>query len=158
MQKKEIPYCFQRQIYKRMGIGIVFLIICFVMFFNVRNEKLFMSAVLVGTILLCDIFYLYFRAIKGKYLRLQGPCIKTESSGVKQQIKYIYMKIEQGTLRIPAREVISDILPGDMITVYMALSTPVYQQGDIYLVNNYYVMDHSKISQDSKSKFNKNVD
>lgn len=142
MQKKEIPECFKRQIYKRMGIGMAFTIICLIMFCNIKSEKLFLSAFMVGIIILLDILYLYIRAVKGEYVRLQGPCIRTEQAGIGKKQNYIYIEIEQGTLRIPAKEVVSNILPGDMITVYMGLRTLVYQQGDIYLVNNYYVMDH----------------
>lgn len=146
MRKREIPYCFQRQIYKRMGIGIVFALICLIMFCNIHNEKMFLSAMLVGLILLFDILYLYIKALKGGYVRLQGPCVRVDNTGIRKCAKYIYIKIEQGTLRVPVKEAVKDILPGDMITVYMDLRTLVYQQGDIYLINDYYVMDHRRVN------------
>ena len=144
MQKKEIPYCFQKQIYKRMALGAVFTTLCFIMFCNVHNERLFMSALLVGFILLFDILYLYIRAVKGEYVRLQGTCLKTESTGIRKKNQYIYLQIDQGILKVPAKESIKDIMPGDMITVYMGLRTLVYQQDDMYLIYNYYVLDHKR--------------
>lgn len=146
MQKKEMPYCFQRQINKRLIVGTVYIILCLIMFCNIHNEKMFMSAVLIGIIILSDIVYLYLTAVKGEYIRLQGVCLKTEKTGFRKQTRYIYMKIEQGVLRIPAKENAVDIAPGDTITVYMGLRTIVYQQSDMYIINNYYVMDHSKKS------------
>lgn len=144
MQKREIPYCFQKQIYKRMGVGFVFSIICLILFCNLHDEKMFLSAALVGTIILFDILYLYIKAVKGEYVRLQGPCIRIDNTGIRKRAKYIFIEIEQGTLRIPVKEAVSDIVPGDMITVYMGLRTLVYQQDNIYLINDYYVMDHKR--------------
>ena len=37
-----------------------------------------------------------------------------------------------------------DILPGDIITVYMVYRAMVYQQDDLYILNDYYVMDHNR--------------
>lgn len=146
MKNKEIPYCFQRQIYKRMSIGIAFIIICLIMFSNIYSEKLFMSAFLIGLIILLDILYFYIRAVKGEFVRLQGTCVRTETKGIGKRLKYIYMEMEQGIMRIPVKENIRDIHPGDIITVYMGLATLVYQQENLYIINDYYVMDHCKKS------------
>lgn len=86
-------------------------------------------------------FWLFLQAAEGNYMRLQGQCIRIDTAGLRKRVHAVHLALEQGTVKIPVRYRINRLSEGDIIVVYVAEKTPVYERGGEYIIGNYYAME-----------------
>ena len=137
-----IPEAFKKQIMKRFVFVLIFLAISIRAAANGMEWRMFLSAVLCGCAMLISTIHLYKKALAGRYIRLQGSCIKIEYSGFRKRIKYIYLKLEKGVIRIPVKERINNLVTGDTVTVYFSNMEIVYQEDDLFMISDYYALEY----------------
>lgn len=137
----KMPKALQRQVLFRSGSGGLFLMILLFLMTGNRDLYLLLPCVLCMFWLAGSGFWLFLQAAGGNYMRLQGQCIRIDTSGLRKRVHAVHLALEQGTVKIPVRYRISRLSEGDTIVIYVAERTPVYERGGEYIIGNYYAME-----------------
>lgn len=136
----KMPKALQRQVLFRSGGGGLFLMILLFLITGSRDLYLLLPCVLCMFWLAGSGFWLFLQTAEGNYMRLQGQCIRIDTSGLRKRVQAVHLALEQGTVKIPVRYRISRLSEGDIIVVYVAEKTPVYERDGEYIIGNYYAM------------------
>lgn len=136
----KMPKALQRQVLFRSGGGGLFLMILLFLMTGSRDLYLLLPCVLCMIWLAGSGFWLFLQAAEGNYMRLQGQCIRIDTSGLRKRVQAVHLALEQGTVKIPVRYRISRLSEGDTIVIYVAERTPVYERDGEYIIGNYYAM------------------
>ena len=137
----KMPKALQRQVLFRSGGGGLFLMILLFLITGSRDLYLLLPCVLCMFWLAGSGFWLFLQAAEGNYMRLQGQCIRIDMAGLRKRVRAVHLALEQGTVKIPVRYRISRLSEGDIIVVYVAEETPVYERDGEYIIGNYYAME-----------------
>lgn len=138
---KNIPTVLQKQVVFRCGGGMLFFLLSVIFFAGVRDWYLIFPGLLCGGFLLISGLWLFYQAVSGNYIRLRGECIRIETMGLRRRISFIYLALEQGIVKIPVRHRIRKLVQGDVVTIYVAEQTPVYEKEGVYIISSYYAME-----------------
>lgn len=122
---RNIPAPFQKQILLRasgMAIGIA------IMVFAGREDIVLLlpgiAALLMFLVSACS---LAIRCLDGNYLILRGQCLQIERSFVRKNIKAIYLKVQNHTVKLMC-QLPRRIAVGDQLTIYISNDAPVYEE------------------------------
>lgn len=137
----KMPKALQRQVLFRSGGGGLFLMILLFLMTGNRDLYLLLPCVLCMFWLAGSGLWLFLQAAGGNYMRLQGQCIRIDTSGLRKRVHAVHLALEQGTVKIPVRYRINRLSEGDIIVVYVAEKTPVYERDGEYIIGNYYAME-----------------
>ena len=137
----KMPKALQRQVLLRSGGGGLFLMILLFLMTGSRDLYLLLPCIVCMFWMAGSGFWLFLRAAGGNYMRLQGQCIRIDTSGLRKRVHAVHLALEQGTVKIPVRYRISRLSEGDTIVIYVAERTPVYERGGEYIIGNYYAME-----------------
>ena len=137
----KMPKALQRQVLFRSGGGGLFLMILLFLITGSRDLYLLLPCVLCMFWLAGSGFWLFLQAAEGNYMRLQGQCIRIDTAGLRKRVHAVHLALEQGTVKIPVRYRINRLSEGDIIVVYVAEKTPVYERDGEYIIGNYYAME-----------------
>ncbi len=137
----KMPKALQRQVLFRSGGGGLFLMILLFLMTGSRDLYLLLPCVLCMFWLAGSGFYLFLQAAGGNYMRLQGQCIRIDTSGLRKRVHAVHLALEQGTVKIPIRQRIRRLSEGDTVSIYVAEKTPVYEQDGLYIISSYYAME-----------------
>ena len=74
-------------------------------------------------------------------MRLQGECVQIETTGLRKRIRFIYLALEQGIVKVSVRHRIRKLVEGDIVTIYVAEQTPVYEKEGVYIISSYYALE-----------------
>lgn len=137
----KMPKALQRQVLFRYGGGGLFLMILLFLMTGSRDLYLLLPCVLCMIWLSGSGFWLFLQAAEGNYMRLQGQCIRIDTSGLRKRVRAVHLALEQGTVKIPIRYRISKLSEGDTIVIYVTEKTSVYERDEEYIIGNYYAME-----------------
>lgn len=137
----KVPKALQRQVLFRSGGGGLFLMILLFLMTGSRDLYLLLPCVLCMIWLAGSGFWLFMQAAEGNYMRLQGQCIRIDTSGLRKRVQAVHLALEQGTVKIPVRYRISKLSEGDTVSIYLAEKTPVFERDDTYIISSYYAME-----------------
>lgn len=138
---KKLPEVLQRQVIFRLGGGILFLFLLVVIWISMGDLYLVLPCLLCGGYLLGGGIWLFYHALAGNYIRLQGECCKIETTGLRRRIRYIYLALEKGIVKVTMRQRIRKLSEGEIVILYVSEQTPVYEKDGVYIINNYYAME-----------------
>lgn len=137
----KMPKALQRQVLFRSGGGGLFLMILLFLMTGSRDLYLLLPCVLCMIWLAGSGFWLFLQAAGGSYMCLQGQCIRIDTAGLRKRVQAVHLALEQGTVKILVRYRISKLSEGDIIVVYVAEKTPVYERDGECIIGNYYAME-----------------
>lgn len=137
----KMPKALQRQVLFRYGGGGLFLMILLFLMTGSRDLYLLLPCILCMFWLAGSGFWLFLQAAGRNYMRLQGQCIRIDTEGLRKRVHAVHLALEQGTVKIPVRYRISRLSEGDIIVIYIAEKTPVYECDGEYIIGNYYAME-----------------
>ena len=87
---------------------------------------------------------LLYNSNKGNFISVRGVCRQIETTGIRKRIRNVYIDTEPYTLKLPVRQRIKNLNKGDTVIVYLSEKTPVYEQGDGYMICSYYALEIRK--------------
>lgn len=137
----KVPKALRRQVLFRYGGGGLFLMILLFLMTGSRDLYLLLPCILCIFWLAGSGFWLFLQAAEGNYMRLQGQCIRIDTSGLRKRVRAVHLALEQGTVKIPVRYRISKLSEGDTVSIYLAEKTPVFERDDTYIISSYYAME-----------------
>lgn len=114
--------------------GIVGIVVSAVALKSLMAVTPFLGMVCLGIVL----FYSNVsNHIKGKILILEGDCYAVELSPMKTNAQKVYFQHNGTNICLRLKEKYKKIQKGDHLVVYILDSTPMYEDRDIYIINNY---------------------
>lgn len=122
---RNIPAPLQKQILQRafgMAIGIVIMI-----FAGKEDIVLLLPGIAALLMFLVSACSLAIRCLDGNYLILRGQCLQIERSFVRKNIKAIYLKVQNHTVKLRC-QIPRRIAVGDQLTIYISNDAPVYEE------------------------------
>ncbi len=128
MRKKfgQMPQALQKQVLLRSGGSVLFWLLFIVIMASFRDIYLMLPCLLLAGYLTGSSIWLFFQAVAGNYMHLQGECIRLETVGIRKRICSVHLALEQGIVKIPVRQRIKRLSEGDTVGIYVAEKTPVY--------------------------------
>lgn len=122
---RNIPAPLQKQILQRafgMAIGIVIMI-----FAGQEDIVLLLPGIAALLMFLVSACSLAIQCLEGKYLILKGQCLQIDRSFVRKNIKAIYLKVQNHTVKLRC-QLPRRIAVGDQLTIYISNDAPVYEE------------------------------
>ena len=122
---RNIPAPLQKQILQRafgMAIGIAIMI-----FAGKEDIVLLLPGIAALLMFLVSACSLTIRCLDGNYLILRGQCFQIERSFVRKNIKAIYLKVQNHTVKLRC-QLPRRIAVGDQLTIYISNDAPVYEE------------------------------
>ena len=138
---KEIPVAMKKQIFKRMGVGIGFMVIGIIAWIS-SQEFMFALPCFLGSIffLLNGTGVLYAGLAK-KFIVLCGWCEELEQTRILKRTKSAYLRTEYGRVKVPIRRAIRRLRTGSMVTCFMSVKASVYEYGVEKVLGDYYAIE-----------------
>lgn len=149
---KKLPPTLQKQVIIRLGASLLSLMLFSLTLILYRDIYLSLSfAVLLllfgvsGTIFL-------IKLSDGKYVVIEGKCSKVERTVIRKRAKTLYLNCKPHTVKVNSRQKLKNIEAGDLVTLYVSESTPVYEMEGCQLLSGYLALDFLKGSDENDNQ------
>ena len=84
------------------------------------------------------------RCLSGQYIAVSGVCLSVECTGLRRRVKSLTVSTPPHTVKCLPRGRLSGIAVGDMITLYVAASAPVYERDGCLLLDGCLAIEFTK--------------
>lgn len=84
------------------------------------------------------------RCLSGQYVAVSGVCLSVERTGLRRRVKSLTIVSPPHTVKCLPRGRLSGIAVGDMITLYVAASAPVYERDGCLLLDGCLAIEFTK--------------
>ena len=140
-QWKDAPITLKRQIYKRMGVGILFLILGIITW-TVSKDFMFTIPCFIGSVFFAlNGAGVLFASLLKRYIVLSGECVRLEQTRFLKRTKVVYLITDYGKVKLPIRRNIHGLQIGVQVRCYISLKTSVYEYGGVQTVSDYYAIE-----------------
>lgn len=137
-QFRNIPDVLQKQILIRMtgsGLGIVMVLLVLAYGGSLR---FLIPGFVTSLTFLADALAVLGRCADQKYVVIEGICEQIEYTGLRKKAKAIHIRCNGKAVRIIGQlHSLGSLRNGDLLKVYLAESTPVYEHDGVYQVTNF---------------------
>ena len=130
---EKIPPPLQKQIIMRCGAALVSLLLMVVSLLLEGNLYLSLSVLLFFAFYGFSALQLLYRAVTDQIVVIRGHCTGLEKTPMRRRIKTLYLWSDPHTVKIQIAGKLRNVDEGDIITVYTATGTPVYEKLSTYL-------------------------
>lgn len=144
---KKIPPPLQKQIIMRYGATLVSLMLLVVSLLLEGSLYLSLSFLIISAFYGISASQLLYMAVSDQIVVICGICTKLEKSLVRRRIKILYLRSEPHTVKIQILGRLRNVDEGDVITVYAANNTPVYENDGCQQLSTYLAIDILKGSE-----------
>lgn len=135
---EELPAPLQKQILQRIGLGVAMLALCVIIWAATGTLGLAVPGLALAGYLLGSGGLLFHQCVRREYISLTGTVKEVSISGLRGRPKFLLIDTEQGILQIPA--VRRPIPTGSTVALYLAVSTPVYEEDGLYKIYSYLTL------------------
>lgn len=137
----DVPTVLKKQIYKRMGLGVLFFILG-VITWIVSKDYMFAIPCLIGAVVfVLNGVSVLFASLLKRYIVLSGECESMEQTRFLKRTKAVYLATDYGTVKLPIRRNIHGLQIGVQVRCYISLKTSVYEYGGVQTVSDYYAIE-----------------
>lgn len=137
----DVPTALKKQIYKRMGLGIIFLMLGAITWI-VSKDFMFAIPCLIGAVVfVLNGVSVLFASLLKRYIVLSGECESVEQTRFLKRTKAVYLATDYGTVKLPIRRNIRNMKIGVQVRCYISLKTSVYEYGGVQTVSDYYAIE-----------------
>ena len=144
---KKIPPPLQKQIIMRYGATLVSLMLLMVSLLLEGNFYLSLSFLIIFAFYGVSASQLLYMAVSNQFVVIRGVCTKLEKTPIRRRIKTLYFRSEPHTVKIQILGRLRNVDEGDVITVYAASNTPVYENDGCQQLSTYLAIDILKGSE-----------
>lgn len=138
---EKIPPPLQKQIIIRCGAALVSLLLMVVSLLLEGNLYLSLSVLLFFAFYGFSALQLLYRAVTDQIVVIRGRCTGLEKTPIRRRIKTIYLWSDPHTVKIQLAGRLRNVDEGDIITVYTATGTPVYENEGCQQLSTYLAID-----------------
>lgn len=146
---KKLPPALQRQVIIRLGASILCLILFVLTLILYRDIYLSLSFAVIWLFFGAFGTMLLIKLSEGKYVVIEGKCSKVERTAIRKKAKTLYLNSNPYTVKVISRQKLKNIEAGDMVTLYVSESTPVYEMEGCQLLSGYLALEFLKGSDEN---------
>lgn len=139
-----LPAPLRKQIFIRMGVSAIALLLFFVILFSSWDFRLCFPCLILAVFLLISDGILLYQCLSGNYIRLTGVCTEIHTTGLHKKIKAVQAEIDGVLLRVRVKHRLRNAAVGDKMELYASVHTPIYEQDGIHIIYDYYAMEIKK--------------
>ena len=134
---EKIPPPLQKQIIMRCGAALVSLLLMVVSLLLEGNLYLSLSVLLFFAFYGFSALQLLYSAVTNQIVVIRGHCTGLEKTPMRRRIKTLYL----WSVKIQIAGRLRNVDEGDIITVYTATGTPVYENEGCQQLSTYLAID-----------------
>ncbi len=136
---KLLPPALQHQMFIQMGLALLCLILAIgaLVFVSFTVSIPFLLGASVLTI---SAARLYRTGMRGQYLILKGVILKVERTSLRQRPKSILLETNGKALLVMLRNRHTSVREGDVVTLYIADTAPLYEWQGVHRLHAYLAM------------------
>lgn len=132
---KNLPEPLRRVIGLRMMVGGAALVLFIIIWAITGNITLAIPFAALGAYLLVSGLLLTQR----NFLCITGTVKEVATTGIRKRPKYLLLETEEGIIQLPAYR--KPFPAGSSVTLYLATSTPIYEQDGIFKIFSYLALE-----------------
>ena len=138
---EKFPPPLQKQIIMRCGATLVSLLLMVVSLLLEGNLYLSLSVLLFFAFYGFSALQLLYRAVTDQIVVIRGHCTGLEKTPMRRRIKTLYLWSDPHAVKIQIAGRLRNVDEGDIITVYTATGTPVYENEGYQQLSTYLAID-----------------
>jgi len=138
---KQIPEPLQRQIFIRLGISLVSLILFTALIATTLDIYFCMPCAIAAVIFATSAFMLFRRSILYEYVVAEGACIEVNRTALKRRDRYIVLNTDTCKVKVMVRNRLRNIPVGTVVRLYVANNTPIYEKDGMQILYSYLAIE-----------------
>ena len=138
---KNVPSALKRQIFKRLGISVFFLLLGAITWINSQEVLFALPCFIAGFFFVLSGVNVLYASLTKRYVVLLGECESIEQTRFIKRIKAVYLTTDYGRVKLPIRKKMRGLRVGLKVRCYISLKASVYEYEGVQVVGDYYVIE-----------------
>lgn len=150
-QFKYIPKPLQKQILIRIAGAILGLFLFILVLIFYKDWRFWIPCVILSVMCLASAGTLFYRCVFGKYVVVEGVCTDIDKTLIRRRIKAIYIRNDNFSIKIVNAKRIKNLSIGDIVTVYVADNSAVYDVDGMKVICYYLAMTKGERTHEDRT-------
>ena len=150
-QFKCIPKPLQKQILIRIAGAILGLFLFILVLIFYKDWRFWIPCVILSVMCLSSAGTLFYRCVFGKYVVVEGVCTDIDKTLIRRRIKAIYIRNDNFSIKIVNAKRIKNLSIGDIVTVYVADNSAVYDVDGTKVICYYLAMTKGERTHEDRT-------
>ena len=150
-QFKCIPKPLQKQILIRIAGAILGLFLFILVLIFYKDWRFWIPCVILSVMCLASAGTLFYRCVFGKYVVVEGVCTDIDKTLIRRRIKAIYIRNDNFSIKIVNAKRIKNLSIGDIVTVYVADNSAVYDVDGMKVICYYLAMTKGERTHEDRT-------
>ena len=150
-QFKCIPKPLQKQILIRIAGAILGLFLFILVLIFYKDWRFWIPCIILSVMCLVSAGTLFYRCVFGKYVVVEGVCTDIDKTLIRRRIKAIYIRNDNFSIKIVNAKRIKNLSIGDIVTVYVADNSAVYDVEGTKVVCYYLAMTKGERTHEDRT-------
>lgn len=142
--KKELhslPKAMKKQVASRFWIGVFASAVFLLIVVFTRDIILGLPCIFLSAYLFISGGILLYRSLARQYIVVHGTCVNIERTGLRKRIKAVYIQSQDKVIKVVVQGQRKRLDVGCELALYISVKTRLYEQGDYFVVFNYYALE-----------------
>ena len=139
-QFQALPKPLKKQILIRIAGAILGLFLFILVLIFYKDWRFWIPCVILSVMCLASAGTLFYRCVFGKYVVVEGVCTDIDKTLIRRRIKAIYIRNDNFSIKIVNAKRIKNLSIGDIVTVYVADNSAVYDVDGVKVICYYLAM------------------
>ena len=150
-QFKCIPKPLQKQILIRIAGAVLGLFLFILLLIFYKDWRFWIPCVILSVMCLASAGTLFYRCVFGKYVVVEGVCTDIDKTLIRRRIKAIYIRNDNFSIKIVNAKRINNLSIGDIVTVYVADNSAVYDVDGMKVICYYLAMTKGERTHEDRT-------
>lgn len=150
-QFKCIPKPLQKQILIRIAGAVLGLFLFILLLIFYKDWRFWIPCVILSVMCLASAGTLFYRCVFGKYVVVEGVCTDIDKTLIRRRIKAIYIRNDSFLIKIVNAKRIKNLSIGDIVTVYVADNSAVYDVDGMKVICYYLAMTKGERTHEDRT-------
>lgn len=150
-QFQALPKPLQKQILIRIAGAILGLFLFILVLIFYKDWRFWIPCVILSVMCLASAGTLFYRCVFGKYVVVEGVCTDIDKTLIRRRIKAIYIRNDNFSIKIVNAKRIKNLSIGDIVTVYVADNSAVYDVDGMKVICYYLAMTKGERTHEDRT-------
>ena len=138
---KEEPNVLKKQIFKRIGMGIVFALLGVITWIASKEFLFALPCLIAMAVFIVSGLGVIFVSITKRYVIVSGECIDVEYTRILKRTKAVYLQTDYGMVKLIIRGKRTKVELGSTVRCYISSEASVYEYNGVKTVGDYYAVE-----------------
>ena len=146
-----IPKPLQKQVLIRLVGSVLGLFMFILVLIFYKDWRFWIPCVILSVMCLASAGTLFYRCVFGKYVVVEGVCTDIDKTLIRRRIKAIYIRNDNFSIKIVNAKRIKNLSIGDIVTVYVADNSAVYDVDGVKVICYYLAMTKGERTHEDRT-------